>query len=205
MGGTFDPIHYAHLLIAEDVRQRFDLQRVLFVPSGNPPHKTDGEVTPAEDRYIMALLATSDNPRFGVSRMEIDRAGPSYTIDTIRELKSELGEGAEVFFVTGADAILEILAWHEPDAIIDEARLVAVPRVGFDLGSLDETLGSGRASKVEIIDAPLADISSTTIRRQVSSGRSVRYMTPGPVIDYIEKRGLYRPPNMGGPTEDADR
>ncbi len=192
MGGTFDPIHYAHLLIAEDVRRRFQLPQVLFMPSGSPPHKKDYEVSSAEDRYIMALLATCGNPHFSVSRLEIDRPGPSYTIDTLRRLKDELGEGAQLHFVTGADAILEILTWHEPDAILDEARLIAVPRPGFDLGTLDETLGARRASKVTVIDAPLAEISSTMIRRRVEEGASIRYLTPRPVIEYINKRGLYR-------------
>ncbi len=192
MGGTFDPIHYAHLLIAEDVRQRFQLPRVLFMPSGNPPHKREYEVSPAEDRYIMAVLATADNPRFAVSRLEIERSGPSYTIDTIRQLKAKMGPGTQVLFVTGADAVLDIVTWHEPDAILDEATLVAVPRPGFDLNELDETLGQERASKVTVIDAPLAEISSTMIRERVREGRSIRYLTPRPVIDYINKRGLYR-------------
>ncbi|MGC9317094.1 MAG: nicotinate-nucleotide adenylyltransferase [Armatimonadota bacterium] len=192
MGGTFDPIHYAHLLIAEDVRERFELPHVLFMPSGSPPHKRDYEVTRAEDRYVMALLATAGNPHFSVSRLEIERPGPSYTIDTIRQLKAELGEGAQILFVTGADAVLEILTWHEPDAILDEARLVAVPRPGFDLEQLDETLGGARASKVTVIEAPLADISSTMIRRRVRAGASIRYLTPRPVVDYIQKRELYR-------------
>ena len=192
MGGTFDPIHYAHLIIAEDVRRRFDLPRVIFMPSGSPPHKNGREVTSAEDRYNMTLLATADNPHFFVSRMEVDREGPSYTIDTIRALKAEIGEGADLLFVTGADAVLEILTWHQPDAILDEARLVAVPRPGFDLNAIDETLGAGRASKVTVIDAPLAEISSTMIRDRVMAGESARYLTPQPVIDYIRKRALYR-------------
>lgn len=192
MGGTFDPIHYAHLLIAEDVRRRFRLPRVLFMPSGSPPHKDDCDVTTAEDRYVMAVLATWENPCFEVSRMELDRPGPSYTIETIRALKSEMGEGAEILFVTGADAVLEIVTWHEHDAILNEASLIAVPRPGFDLSRLDETLGAERASKVTVIDAPLAEISSTAIRARVAAGESVRYLTPQPVIEYIRKRGLYR-------------
>lgn len=191
MGGTFDPIHYAHLLIAEDVRRRFRLPQVLFMPSGSPPHKDDCAVTSAEDRYIMAVLATSDNPNFAVSRLELDRPGPSYTIDTIRQLKAKIGSGAEVAWVTGADAVLEMLTWHQPDAILDEAQILAVPRPGFDLSRLDETLGADRASKVTIIDAPLAAISSTMIRGRVRAHESIRYLTPRAVIDYIEKRGLY--------------
>lgn len=192
MGGTFDPIHYAHLLIAEEVRRRFQLPQILFMPSGTPPHKKAYEVTSAEDRYIMALLATSDNPQFAVSRMELDRPGPSYTIDTIRQLKARIGEGAHVSWVTGADAVLEILTWREADAVLDEAQIIAVPRPGFDLEQLDETLGASRASKVRIVDSPVTGISSTMIREHVRAGESIRYLTPRPVIDYIEKHGLYR-------------
>jgi nicotinate-nucleotide adenylyltransferase len=191
MGGTFDPIHYAHLLIAEDVRRRYQLPQILFMPSGSPPHKKDYEVTSAEDRYIMAVLATSGNPNFAVSRFELDRPGPSYTIETIRQLKAKIGPEAQVSWVTGADAVLEMLTWHQPDAILDEAEILAVPRPGFDLGTLDETLGAERASKVTVIDAPLAEISSTMIRERVRAGESIRYLTPRPVIDYIEKRALY--------------
>lgn len=192
MGGTFDPIHYAHLLIAEDVRRRFELPQVVFMPSGSPPHKKDYEVSSAQDRYIMSLLATSDNPQFAVSRMELDRPGPSYTIDTIRQLKAKIGDQAQVSWVTGADAVLEILTWHEADAILEEAQILAVPRPGFDLSRLDETLGAERASKVTIIDAPVTGISSTMIRERVRAGESIRYLTARAVIDYISKRGLYR-------------
>lgn len=191
MGGTFDPIHYAHLLIAEDVRRRFQLPQILFMPSGSPPHKKDYEVTCAEDRYIMAVLATSGNPHFAVSRLELDRPGPSYTIETIRRLKAKIGEEAQVSWVTGADAVLEMLTWHQPDAILDEAEILAVPRPGFDLEKLDETLGAERASKVTIIDAPLAEISSTMIRERIRAGESIRYLTPRAVVDFIQKRGLY--------------
>ena len=191
MGGTFDPIHYAHLLIAEDVRRRFQLPQIIFMPSGSPPHKKHYEVTTAEDRYIMAVLATSGNPHFAVSRLELDRSGPSYTIDTIRQLKAKIGDEAQISWVTGADAVLEMLTWHQPDAILDEAQIIAVPRPGFDLGTLDETLGVERASKVTVIDAPLAEISSTMIRERIRAGESIRYLAPRAVIDYIEKRGLY--------------
>ena len=192
MGGTFDPIHYAHLLIAEEVRRRFQLPQILFMPSGTPPHKKAYEVTSAEARYIMALLATSDNPQFAVSRMELDRPGPSYTIDTIRQLKARIGAGAHVSWVTGAEAVLEILTWREADAVLDEAQIIAVPRPGCDLEQLDETLGASRASKVRIVDSPVTGISSTMIREHVRAGDSIRYLTPRPVIDYLEKHGLYR-------------
>lgn len=191
MGGTFDPIHYAHLLIAEDIRRRFRLPQILFMPSGSPPHKKDYEVTSAEDRYIMTVLATSDNPAFAVSRLELERPGPSYTIETIRQLKAKIGPDAQISWVTGSDAVLEILTWHQPDAILDEAEILAVPRPGFDLSRLDETLGAERASKIKIIAAPLAEISSTMIRERIRAGESIRYLTPSPVIAFIEKRGLY--------------
>lgn len=195
MGGTFDPIHFAHLLIAEDVRRRFNLPRVLFMPCGHPPHKKDYEISPAEDRYLMAVLATADNPHFGVSRLEIDRSTPSYTIDTIRALNHKLDDMGQLYFVTGADAVLDLPTWHEPDAVLDEAQVVAVSRPGFDLDRLEATLGANRAAKITAIQAPAMDISSTQIRQRIAAGLSVRYLTPKPVLEYIEKRGLYRPPD----------
>lgn len=200
IGGTFDPPHYAHLLIAEDVRRRFELSHVLFMPAGAPPHKRADQVSSAEDRYIMVLLATAGDPHFMVSRLELDRPGPSYSIDTIRRLKAETGEGAQVFWVIGADAALEILTWHQPDAILDEATVVAAPRPGCDLNGLEETLGAERASKIMVIEAPLTNISSTMIRRMVRQGESIRYLTPPAVADYIYKRGLYRAPADAVPT-----
>jgi nicotinate-nucleotide adenylyltransferase len=196
MGGTFDPIHYAHLLIAEDVRRRFNLPLVLFMPSGDPPHKKDYQVSPAEDRYVMAVLATADNPHFRVSRLEIDGAGPSYTIDTIRTLNHRLDDLGQLYFVTGADAILDLPNWREPDAVLEESQVVGVTRPGFDLGRLEATLGPERAARVTVISAPAMDISSTQIRRRIAEGLSVRYLAPKSVIEYIEKRGLYSPPGQ---------
>lgn len=204
IGGTFDPIHYAHLLIAEEVRRRFELSRVIFMPAGAPPHKRTGRISPAEDRYIMALLATAGDPHFVVSRLELDRPGPSYSIDTIRQLKSEAGEGSQIYWVVGADAALEMLTWHQPDAVLAEATVVVVPRPGSDLGRLDETLGAERASKITVVEAPLADISSTMIRGLVRSGQSIRYLTPPAVVDYIEKRGLYREPTGDLPVDEPE-
>ena len=193
MGGTFDPIHFAHLLIAEDVRRRFNLPRVLFMPCGHPPHKKDYEISSAEDRYLMAVLATADNPHFGVSRLEFVRPAPSYTSDTIRALNHKLDDLGQLYFVTGADAVLELPIWHEPDAVLEEARVVAVSRPGFDLGRLEAALGRNRAVKITVIEAPAMDISSTQIRQRITAGLSVRYLTPKPVLEYIEKRDLYRP------------
>lgn len=203
IGGTFDPPHYAHLLIAEDVRRRFELSHVLFMPAGVPPHKRADQLSSAEDRYIMSLLATASDPYFTVSRLELDRPGPSYSIDTIRRLTAQTGEGTGVYWVIGADAALEILTWHQPDAILDEATVVAVPRPGCDLSRLEETLGAQRASKVTVIEAPLTNISSTMIRRMVRQGESIRYLTPPAVADYIYKRGLYRDPAGAVPTGEA--
>lgn len=199
IGGTFDPIHYAHLLIAEDVRRRFGLTQVCFMPAGAPPHKPGERISPAEDRYIMALLATAGDPHFTVSRLEIDRPGPSYSIDTIRRLRAEAGEDGRVYWVIGADAALELLTWRQPDAILAEATVVVAPRPGFDLGRLEETLGTERASKLTVIEAPLANISSTMIRAMVRAGESIRYLTPPAVVDYISKRGLYRVPAGASP------
>ena len=198
MGGTFDPIHYAHLLVAEDVRRRFNLPTVLFMPCGQPSHKRGYEVSPAEDRYLMAVLATAENPHFHVSRLEIDRSGPSYTIDTIRTLNHKLDDLGQLYFVTGADAVLDLPNWYEPDALLEEARVVAVSRPGFDLSHLEATLGRERAAKVTVIEAPAVAISSTEIRARIAAGLSVRYLTPRPVLAYIEKRGLYRPASSSG-------
>jgi len=192
MGGTFDPIHHAHLLIAEDVRLRFGLDQVVFMPSGAPPHKPAGEVSPAEDRYLMAVLATSDNPHFVVSRLEIDRPGNSYTIDTVRHLKAKLGERGLVYLIVGADSALEMDTWYEPDSILTEARVIAVSRAGFDLSKLPERLGKARAEQVTVVVGPSMTVSSTEIRQRIAAGQSARYMCPRPVLDYIQKRGLYR-------------
>jgi len=198
IGGTFDPVHYGHLMIAEDVRLRLGLQRVLFMPAGEPPHKTSRVITPARDRYLMAVLATAGNPHFQVSRREIDRPGISFTIDTVRELNEELGDDAPVYFVTGADSILEMDTWREPDAVLTEAQVVAVPRPGFDLALLEQTLGAERAARVTVIQSPAVDISSTLIRARIAAGESARYLCPRPVLDYIHKTGLYRPNGRGG-------
>ncbi len=136
MGGTFDPIHYGHLIAAEEARYRFQLARVVFVPCGQPPHKKPYAVTPAEHRYAMTLLATASNPHFIVSRIEIDRPGPSYSVDTVRLLRQQLPD-AELFFITGADAVLEILTWKDSDELIGLCRFIAVTRPGYDLRQLE--------------------------------------------------------------------
>jgi nicotinate-nucleotide adenylyltransferase len=199
MGGTFDPIHYGHLAVAEEVRERFALDQVLFIPTGQPPHKKNYPVSPAADRFEMTTLAVSDNPHFVVSRLEIDRPGTSYTVDTLRELRAILGPRCEIFFITGADAVLEILTWREPEAILRECRLIAVHRPGYDLERIAEEIGAEKAARVDLLTTRELDISSTDLRARVAAGRSLRYLTPDPVIGYIERRGLYRPAQPGQP------
>lgn len=190
LGGTFDPIHHGHLLIAEHAREALGVSRVLFIPSARPPHKLDEPVTPARDRLHMTLLGTAGNPRFHVSARELERAGPSYSITTIRELKAE--GHAEVFFLIGADSALELHTWWEPEAILREATVAVVPRPGFDMRRVGETLGKDRAGRLLMLKAPCMDISSTEIRARVAAGQSITYLVPPAVEDYIMKRQLYR-------------
>lgn len=189
MGGTFDPIHNGHLVCAEEACWQFGLDEIVFVPAGQPWQKRD--VSPAEERYMMTLLATAPNLRFSVARIEIDRGGPTYTLDTIRVLRSFYGDRADIFFVTGADAVSQILTWKDPDAVLKEAHFIAASRPEYDLGGLDVERFGGRVSRMEI---PALAISSTDIRRRVADGRPIRYLVPWEVAEYIEQRGLYRSP-----------
>lgn len=191
MGGTFDPVHTGHLVIAEEARTRFRLDEVVFVPAAVPPHKHRADVSPAEDRYAMVLLATAGNPRFSVSRVEMERAGPSYTIDTMLEFRKRYGPEAALYFLTGVDAILEILTWHEPEAIIRHCRFIAATRPGYDPAQLTQRLPQAFVAAIDMLTAPGVDISSSEIRRRVREGASVRYLTPELVEDYIRKRHLY--------------
>lgn len=192
MGGTFDPIHLGHLVVAEEARARFELERVIFVPNRQPPHKKDYQVTDAEHRYAMCLLATASNPFFEVSREELERPGPSYTVDTLRAFRARLGADAELYFITGADAVLEIMTWREPEAILAEAHVVAVHRPGFDLSRLAAVVGAERAARIRTMPMPGLEISSTDLRRRVAEGKSIRHLTADAVVDYIYKMGLYR-------------
>jgi nicotinate-nucleotide adenylyltransferase len=191
MGGTFDPIHHGHLAAAEECREALGLEHVVFVPNRQPPHKKSYPVTDAEHRYNMCVLATASNAYFSVSRVELSRPGPSYTVDTLRTFRAALGEEVELFFITGADAVLEILSWRAPDAILQECWLVAVHRPGFDLRRLEGVLGAERAARIITVAMPGLDISSTELRRRVAAGRSIKYLTPEPVEAYIHKLGLY--------------
>lgn len=183
MGGTFDPIHNGHLVCAEEARCQLELDEVIFVPAGNPWQK--GGVSSAEDRYLMTVLATASHENFSVSRIEIDREGPSYTLDTLRALRS-FYEDVELFFITGADAVAEILSWKDPDAVLNEAHFVAATRPGYDIKNMEPLL-----EKVSVMHIPALAISSSDIRARVASGRPVRYLMPREVAQFIATRGLY--------------
>ena len=191
IGGTFDPIHYGHMLLAERAREQYELDLVVFVPNRLSPLKEDDDVAAAEHRYAMVELAVADNSYFAVCCDELDRPGPSYSIQTIRALRRILPVAVHILFVTGADAILELPEWHEPEAILEESQVVAAARPGFNLDSLDSILGEPRAGKIDILSMPALAISSTDIRERVSRGQSIRYLTPPAVIDYICEHGLY--------------
>jgi nicotinate-nucleotide adenylyltransferase len=185
MGGTFDPIHHGHLVAASEVATLFHLDEVVFVPTGRPWQKDDREVTPAEDRYLMTVVATASNPRFSVSRIDIDREGPTYTTDTLRELRAE-HQDADLFFITGADALGQIFSWRHADELFDLAHFIGVTRPGHTLA--DPGLPEGRVSLVEV---PAMAISSTDCRERVARGEPVWYLVPDGVVQYISKRSLY--------------
>jgi nicotinate-nucleotide adenylyltransferase len=197
MGGTFDPIHNGHLVTAEEACVQFQLDQVLFMPSGYPPHKRGRKNLDAEDRYLMAVVATAGNPRFKVSKLEIERPGPSYTIDTIHQLHSIYGKNTHIYFITGADAILEILTWKEPEKILEEAIFIAATRPGYDLNKLEQSLPEAEKRRhatdprVKVMEIPALAISSTDIRNRVREGRPIRYLVPDGVWEFIEKNGFY--------------
>jgi len=191
MGGTFDPIHFGHLSAAEQARVRFGLERVIFVPNGQPPHKKSYPVTPAEHRYNMVRLAIGSHPDFDTSRMEMDRPGPSYAVDTVRALREELGGGVELYFITGADAIAEILTWRAPEELAESCDFIAVTRPGYDLRPLQSVTDSLPGARVHLLDAVGVDISSTEVRARVERGESLRYLAPTPVVRYITTHELY--------------
>jgi nicotinate-nucleotide adenylyltransferase len=188
MGGTFDPIHHGHLVAASEVQAWFDLDEVVFVPTGAPWQKADREVTPAEHRYLMAVVATAANPRFTVSRVDIDRDGPTYTIDTLRDLRDQLPD-AELYFITGADALAEIFTWRDAEELFELANFVGCTRPGYTLdpSALDK-IPSDRVTMVEI---PALAISSTDCRARTQRGEPVWYLVPDGVVQYIAKHALY--------------
>lgn len=190
MGGTFDPVHLGHLVIAEEARSRFALDRVIWVPAGDPPHKKDRTITAQEHRFAMVLLATAANPYFDASRLELDRRGASYTIDTLSHFQAEFPE-AELFFITGADTVLEFLTWHRHADVIRSAHFIAAARPGFDLARIAEALPPDYVPHITSLGAPALDISGTQIRERVRTGRTVRYLVPAEVEAYLRKHRLY--------------
>ncbi|CAM5437791.1 putative nicotinate-nucleotide adenylyltransferase [Streptomyces avidinii] len=186
MGGTFDPIHHGHLVAASEVAALFHLDEVMFVPTGEPWQKSQRAVSAAEDRYLMTVIATASNPQFSVSRIDIDRGGPTYTIDTLRDL-SALNDDADLFFITGADALAQILTWRNADELFALAHFIGVTRPGHVL--TDDGLPKGGVSLVEV---PALAISSTDCRARVAKGDPVWYLVPDGVVRYIDKRELYR-------------
>jgi nicotinate-nucleotide adenylyltransferase len=190
MGGTFDPVHHGHLVAAEEARWQFALDRVVFVPTGSPWQKPVG-VSPAEDRYLMTVIATASNPAFTVSRLEIDHQGPTYTVDTLRRLRAQEPDPTRLFFITGADAVLQILTWKEPDQVLALAEFIAATRPSFDLEHLVSEV-PGAAGRVHRMDIPALAISSTDIRARVARGAPIRYLVPDGVARYIQKHALYR-------------
>jgi nicotinate-nucleotide adenylyltransferase len=186
MGGTFDPIHHGHLVAASEVQTLFDLDEVVFVPTGEPWQKDTASVSPAEHRYLMTVIATASNPRFTVSRVDIDREGPTYTIDTLRDLKAQRPD-ADLFFITGADALAQILSWKDVDELWELARFIGVTRPGHEL--TDRGLPVNRVTLQEV---PAMAISSTDCRDRVAAGHPVWYLVPDGVVQYIAKYRLYR-------------
>jgi len=198
MGGTFNPIHNGHLVTAQEALSQFKLDKVIFIPTGNPPHKIENEVASAEDRYIMTVIATSSNSNFFVSRMEIDRKGKSYTIDTVRQLRKIYGKNSLLYFITGADAILEILTWKNTGEIVSLCKFIAATRLGYNLSRIEDLrkrlFGKAGAAdkKIYVMEIPALSISSTDIRNRVRHKRPIDYLLPEGVSNYILKHGLYK-------------
>jgi nicotinate-nucleotide adenylyltransferase len=186
MGGTFDPIHHGHLVAASEVAALYRLDEVIFVPTGEPWQKSERNVSPAEHRYLMTVIATASNPRFWVSRVDIDRTGPTYTIDTIVDIAAQR-PGAELFFITGADALAQILSWKRAEDALRMAHFVGVTRPGYELSDDHLPIDS-----VRLLDVPAMAISSSDCRARVADGRPVWYLVPDGVVQYINKHRLYR-------------
>ncbi len=197
LGGTFDPVHYGHLVIAEEAYASLELTEIVFVPAGEPPHKTNEEITAAVHRLNMLELAIASNPHFTISRVDIDRAGPSYTVDTLRLLRKQWGEQTAIYFIIGSDSLEDLLSWHNPSGILEQlTHLVAVRRPGYSeseafYGHLEARL-PGIKQKLVLIDTPQFTISATDLRNRVAEGRPIKYQTPETVESYIVQYGLYR-------------
>ena len=194
LGGTFDPVHNSHLMIAGEVLRRLELDEIIFIPTSHTPLKEDTIITPVEHRVKMLELAITGTPAFRLSRIEIDRAGISYTVDTIAELKKAVGGDSELYFITGFDSLKTLPRWKEPDRIIKLCRLVTVSRPGYDVLDINELEKyiPGLIKNLIIIDDPAPDISATDIRRRLASGLSIRDLVPVSVERYIRENGLYK-------------
>ena len=185
MGGTFDPIHHGHLVAASEVAAVFELDEVVFVPTGQPWQKSDEQVSAAEQRYLMTVIATASNPRFTVSRVDVDRPGPTYTIDTLRDLARQ-NDDTDLFFITGADALAQILSWKDVDELFALAHFVGVTRPGHEL-----TDRGVPADRISLLEIPALAISSTVCRERARVGQPVWYLVPDGVVQFIAKYGLY--------------
>jgi len=188
MGGTFDPVHHGHLSAANEVAALHALDEVVFVPTGQPWMKEGRKTSAAEDRYLMTVIATASNPRFRVSRVDIDRDGPTYTIDTLRDLH-ELDPDAELYFITGADALGDILKWRDQERLFELAHFVGCTRPGYEM--VPETLDGMPSDRVTIVEIPALAISSTDCRARTAKGEPVWYLVPDGVVQYIAKHHLY--------------
>ena len=195
MGGTFDPVHHGHLVAASEVASRFGLDEVVFVPTGQPWQKSDRAVSSAEDRYLMTVIATASDPRFSVSRVEIDRDGATYTVDTLRELHRTRPD-ADLFFITGADAMAQIVTWHDAAELFSLAHFVGVTRPGWTLGA--DALPAGLPEgAVTVLEVPALAISSSDCRQRVADGEPLAYLVPEGVVQFVAKRRLYQVPPAG--------
>ncbi len=188
MGGTFNPIHYAHLLSAEQVREGLDYHKILFVPAARPPHKFQPDIVSAEHRYQMVKLATAQNPYFEVSRIELDREGPSYTIQTIKTLRQQYGKTTELAWIIGADSLIEYKIWKDFDEVLKQCTLIATTRPNYDL----ELVPSEIRERVKTFRITGFDMSATEIRNRIRNNVSVRYLVPEAVAAYIDQHKLYR-------------
>lgn len=196
LGGTFDPIHIGHIMVAEEAIARLELPRILFIPAGQPWLKLNNAnaISPVSHRLEMVRLGLAGNPRFKLSTLEIERSGPSYSVDTVAQLQSQLGEGDEVFFILGWDNLSQLPKWHQPQRLIELCRLVAVPRVDFplpDLPALEKEL-PGISQRVILFDKPRVDVNASQIRQRVAQGLSISDFVPAPVESYIKEHGLYQ-------------
>lgn len=187
MGGTFNPPHLGHLICAEEVNDHFKFDKVMFIPCARPPHKRGSEVLDAQHRYDMTILATQDNPLFEVSRIELDRPGRSYSIETVRQLREIYGQDTEIHWIVGADSILEMFIWKDVDELLTLCKFIAINRPGYDLSQTDPRF----MKRVQLFKVTNVDISATEIRRRVRQGKSIKYLTPPAVENYIHENGLY--------------